>query len=338
MKPIKLILFLIATFLLAGTGMSLSPDTAATPVADHHVHVRSEAGTEALIKIMEKVKQQKGVEITDSAGADKVIALLDSSGTEKAVLLSTAYFFSMPEVDFEDEADRVRQENEFVARQAATYPDRLTAFCGLNPLSGYALKEVERCAEYNSVSGIKLQLANSAVDLRNEEHRKKMAKVFETADSHGLAIVIHLWTRNPDYGRKDVTLFIDDILSRAPNVPVQIAHLAGPGSFTEATDRASAAFADAIAKDHPSMDKVWFDLAAVPAYPGAAKSKEEQEKIRETNRKIEQRIRQLGTDRILWGTDWIAGPTERYVKRVASIPLSNEIMEAIASNTAAYLE
>ena len=338
MKAIKLILFIIATFMLTGTGLAQSTDTATVPVADHHVHIRSEAGTEALVKIMKKVKQQKGVEITDSAGAEKVIALLDSSGTEKAVLLSIAYFFSMPEVDFEEKATKVRQENEYAARQAAKYPDRLTAFCGLNPLSGYALKEIERCAEYSSVSGIKLHLANSDVDLRNEEHRKKLARVFEAADSHGLAIVIHLWTRNPDYGRKDVNLFIDDVLSRAPNVPVQIAHLAGPGSFNKVTDHASAAFADAIAKDHPSMDKVWFDLAAVPAYPGGAKSKEEQEKIRETNRKIERRIRQLGTDRILWGTDWIAGPTERYVERMKSIPLSAEIMEAIASNTAAYLE
>lgn len=338
MKPLKLMLFIIATFLLTGTGISQSSDTATIPAADHHVHVRSEAGTGALIKIMKKVKQQKGVEISDSAGADKVIALLDSSGTEKATLLSTAYFFSMPEVDFKDEATRVRQENEYVARQAAKYPDRLTAFCGLNPLSAYALKEIERCAEYNSVSGIKLHLANSDVELRNEEHRKKLARVFEAADSQGLAIIIHLWTRNPNYGRKDVNFFIDDILSRAPHVPVQIAHMAGPGPFNKATDRASAAFADAIAEDHPSMDKVWFDLAAVPAYTSGAKSKEEQEKIRETNRKIEQRIRQLGTDRILWGTDWIAGPTERYARRVQNIPLSDKMIEALSSNLAPYLQ
>ena len=338
MKPLKLMLYIIATFMLTGSGMSQSINTSTIPIADHHVHVRSVAGTEALIRIMEKVKQQKGVEITDSAGAKKVITLLDSSGIEKAVLLSTAYFFSMPEVEFENEATKVRRENDYVARQAAKYPKRLTAFCGLNPLSAYALKEIERCAEYHSVSGIKLHLANSAVDLRNEEHRKKLGRVFEAADSHGLAIVIHLWTRNPDYGRKDVNLFIDEVLSRAPNIHVQIAHLGGPGTFNEATDRASAAFASAITNDHSSMDKVWFDLAAVPAYPGGAKSKEEQEKIQKTNRKIEQRIRQIGTDRILWGTDWIAGPTERYVKRIKSIPLSTKIMEAIASNSAPYLE
>jgi len=308
-----------------------------TPAADHHIHIRSEAGTDALVRILEKVRNRTGVEIRPSTDADLVIGLLDSAGVRKAALLSTAYFFEMPEVEFDSARIKTRRENEYVARQAALYPDRLAAFCGLNPLAGYALEEVERCGTDGRVEGIKLHFANSDVDLRNREHVKQVAAVFEAANRLDLALVVHLWTRNPDYGRRDVELFVEEILPAATDVAVQIAHLGGPSGFGAATDSASAAFADAIANDNPALENIWFDLAAVPADPGRAESEEQQAAIREANRELARRIRQIGPERVLWGTDWIAGPVRMYTAQAHSIPLPEDLLRILGSNSAPYL-
>lgn len=323
-------------------GIILHPPTteaqSTVPGADHHLHIRSEAGTGAFLKILKKVRQQEGVDISDSTTAGKVIELLDAAGTHKAALLSTAYFFGMPEVDFENEYSKVRAENDYVARQAALYPERLTAFCGLNPLKDYAVKEVERCSEKSGVIGIKLHFANSSVDLRNENHRRKAAEVFRAANRNGMAVVVHLWTRNPDYGRKDVKLFIDEILAEAPDITVQVAHLGGPGTYSNVTHRASTGFIEAIDSEHPLMDDIYFDLSSVPTHPERAESEDDRQTRVKLNRQLAKRIRELGPGRILWGTDWIAGPTERYVKRVQSIPLPEKILAEISANTAPYLQ
>ena len=52
-------------------------------------------------------------------------------------------------------------------------------------------------------------MANSDLDLRNEKHLQKLVSVFKKAKKYNLAIVIHLYTRHPNYGKKDVTNFTE---------------------------------------------------------------------------------------------------------------------------------
>src|SRR5690349_15656145 len=65
--------------------------------------------------------------------AQELVPLLDAAGIRKAVLLSTAYMYGSPRREVENEYARVRQENDWTAAQAAQYPDRLIAFCGIAP-------------------------------------------------------------------------------------------------------------------------------------------------------------------------------------------------------------
>ena len=42
----------------------------------------------------------------------------------------------------------MKEENDWTREQAALYPERLTAICGVNPFEKeYALAEIERCAK-----------------------------------------------------------------------------------------------------------------------------------------------------------------------------------------------
>lgn len=81
-----------------------------------------------------------------SRAALDLIALLDQAGIKRAVLLSVGYIYGSPARTVEDEYTKVRAENDWNGAQAALYPKRLRAFCGVNPLKDYALRELERCA------------------------------------------------------------------------------------------------------------------------------------------------------------------------------------------------
>lgn len=308
------------------------------PKADHHIHIRSETGTKALVKVLEKVRNQSGVKLKSSVGAEEIITMLDSAGTQKGTLLSTAYFFGMPEVDFTNEQTKVRRENEYVASQAERYPRRLSAFCAVNPLAEYAISEIKWCGRDGRFDGLKLHFANSDVDLRKEEHVKKLASVFDVANEHSLAIVVHLWTRNPDYGKKDIEIFVDEILPKAPGVTVQIAHFGGPGNFSPVTNEVGKAFAKALENEASNTDSLYFDLAAVPQNPARASTRKEREKNRLANQQLAERIKQIGAENILWGTDWIAGPLPVYLGKLKSMPLNNQIWQKINSNVAPYLQ
>jgi len=129
--------------------------------------------------------------------AEQLVAQLDSARIQRALVLSVAYWFGselMPGVDrdltLSDEHARVRAENDWVASQAARYPDRLVSFCSVNPLKVYALEEIQRCGRHSVVRGLKLHLANSGVDLRKRADVEQLRRVFRTANEANLPIVV----------------------------------------------------------------------------------------------------------------------------------------------------
>lgn len=322
----------------SATGPPAPPDSVAPP-ADHHMHVWSADARDALVRIMEALGQEAppGLPAFD-AGA--VIGQLDEAGIRRGVLLSTAYFFGNPDVDFRDERRKVREENDWVARQAASHPDRLVAFFGVNPLAEYAPEEVERCTAVPECAGIKLHLANSGVDLRDSTDVRGLRRTFETANRHGLPVIIHLQTRREDFGREDVNAFVDHVLPAAPEIPVQVAHLGGDSRFDAPTRRAVDAFLAAI-REHPERtSNVYFDMALVP-FPLSHAGKDSARRARydEMNRGFAEAVRRIGPDRIVFGTDFPEYPPGAYVRGLAeSLPLTESEFRDLLDDPAPYLD
>jgi predicted TIM-barrel fold metal-dependent hydrolase len=222
-----------------------------------------------------------------------------------------------------DEYAKVREENDWTAQQAARFPDRLVAFCGFNPLKDYALQEIERCAKLPQVKGLKFQFGNSRVDVRKPEHVEKLRRVFAAANERRLAIAAHLWT-DPDYGRAEAEIFLNQILPAAPDIPVQIAHFAGGGPGY--TDEALEVFANAITAKDPRTKNLYFDIATVA-----------DEQPKEVLQKFAERIRQVGLHRVLYGTD--TGPPaarQSWLIFRTTVPLTDEEFKTIAGNVAPY--
>ncbi len=112
------------------------------------------------------------------------------------------------------------------AGQVAAFSDRLVAFCSFNPLAEYALAELERCASSGRFVGIKLHFGMSAVNLKDAAHVAKVREVVEAANRRGMSLIVHV-RAGPEYGGEEARVLLDRIVSAAPDVTFQIAHLLG---------------------------------------------------------------------------------------------------------------
>lgn len=299
--------------------------SAQTPVVDYHQHLFS-PGAAALVT---------GNPASPGIGARDVVALLDSAGIRRALVLSVAYTWGKASrATVDDEYKHVQSENDWTAQQVSQYSDRLRAFCSFNPLKSYAIDELTRCSSNPQLRyGLKLHFGNSDVDLDNPENVARVRRIFEAANRHGMAIVVHMRTSldlRRRYGAEAARVFLNELLPAAPDVPVQIAHLAGAGGYNATTDSALSVFTDAIARHDPRMKNVWFDATTV-VRPGMSPDDLKQ---------ITARIRQLGVERVLYGSDGAVSPLsypKAGWKAFQRLPLTEAEFRVIADNVAPYM-
>lgn len=298
---------------------------AQTPVVDYHQHLFSPAA----MALVTGDPKSAGISAKD------LVALLDDAGIQRALVLSVAYTWSKASrTPVEDDYEHVKAENDWTAAQVAQYPNRLRAFCSVNPLRPYALEELARCSKSPQLHyGLKLHFGNSDVDLDNRDNVAQVKKLFAAANGYHMAIVVHMHTSfdmKRRYGADQARVFLNELLPAAPDIPVQIAHLAGGGGFDADTDAAVGVFTEAIAKHDPRMKNVWFDANVMVG----------QDMPADQMQQIVRRIRQIGIDRVLYGSDTAASPAS-YPKTewvaFRRLPLTEDEVRTIANNIAPYM-
>jgi predicted TIM-barrel fold metal-dependent hydrolase len=266
-------------------------------------------------------------------GATELVALLDSAGIRRALVLSVAYQYGNPTRVVENEYEKVKAENDWTSQQVALYPDRLRAFCSVNPTRDYALDEIARCAKDPQLrAGLKLHFGNSDVDVHDPNHLARLKRVFRAANDNRMPIVVHMRgsvNKGRPHGRAEALIFLNDLLPAAPDVPVQIAHLAGAGSYDDSTDHAAAVFGEALAAHDPRATRLYIDASM-----GVAGMTAERKQL------VVSRMRQIGLDRILFGSDGAVpgnSPRENWAA-FRTLPFRDEEFRAIANNVAPYMK
>lgn len=292
---------------------------AAMPVADHHQHVYSPAAA----AYMSATSAMRPVSARD------LIAQLDAAGIERAAVLSVAYVYGQPARTLAEEYARVRAENDWAARQAAEYPERLVALCSVDPLRDYALAELARCAASPEFGrGIKLQPAAGGALLEDAAQVERLRRVFRSANARDMAIVLQL----QETGVREARLLLEQLLPHAPDVPVQVAYVGERPDGREAAPQlaALAVLADAAARQDPRMRHVWLDVTAF-ARPGLSAA---------DARRLVRRLRQVGMERVLYGSDAEIGievrPREAWAA-FRSLPLTDAEAARVANNVMSYL-
>jgi predicted TIM-barrel fold metal-dependent hydrolase len=319
---------LTAAALLCTHGATHAADLAQpvpAPLADHHQHLFSPTISALLAPGPKPLL------------AAEVVALLDAAGIQRAAVLSVAYMYGSPKRKIDDEYAKVKGENDWHAAQAALYPTRLLAICGVNPLKDYAIAEVERCAVDKQFGRmIKLHFGNSDVQVNDPVQLEKMKAFFRTANKNGMGLLIHMRAsislKRP-YGAPEAQIFLEQLMPLVPDVMVQVAHMAGsgPGYEDSSSDAVMAYLADAAGKGDPRTRNLWFDVASMAdrdISPASAA-------------RLVERLRRAGLNHVLYGTDAATGENLRPRDSWAAfcrLPLTAAELTTIAGNVAPYLK
>jgi len=307
-----------------------TPAYGQAPIADHHQHLFSPA-LAALIS-----PAPPAAPVAPITAAD-LITLLDAAGIRRAAVLSTAYIFEQPTRKVDNAYEKVRADNDWTSQQVAQYPDRLVGFCGLNPLKDYALDELARCAkDPNLRRGLKLHFGNSGVDYTDAQHVDRLRRVFRAANSYKMAIVVHMrasFGQKLPYGKDAALVLLNELVPAAPDVPIQIAHLAGGGGpADQAAHDALDVLVDAVSRGDPRTTQLWFDVTGMGTVPMTPD---------ELAAYFAAKIRQLGVQRVVYGSDAPSGgnpPPQQAWAAFRKLPLSDEEFRTIASNLAPYMK
>jgi predicted TIM-barrel fold metal-dependent hydrolase len=300
------------------------------PLVDHHQHLFS-PDLAALLSPPAPAAPTAPITARD------VVAHLDAAGIERAVVLSTAYIFEQPTRSVDDAAARVSAENDWTSQQVAQFPARLIGFCAVNPLTDRAVAELTRCArDPNLRRGLKLHLGNSGFDYHNPQHRERLQRVFRAANDHRMAIVVHMrasYNLKLRYGRDEALVFLNELVPAAPDVIIQIAHLAGGGGPNDqASYEALEVLATAVSTGDPRARLLYFDVTGIGLLPKMTADEAAM---------FAMRIRQISVRRVLFGSDAALGgnpPPREQWEGFRKLPLTEGEFRTIAANVAPYLQ
>jgi len=328
---------LLAGSTLLGTCLQARPGIAEpsrlTPVrVDCHVHVNSPAIQAFLPQFCAAIARFGNCDpaFTAPLTVDDLLRQMDDAGVERALVLSTAYLAESPMMATPpaDAAELGRSANDFTVGLAKRFPRRLGAFVSVHPLSEIALPEIERWRGAPHVSGLKLHLTSSMVDLRDRDHLQRLAAVVGAAAENRFAVVIHLGTADPRFPAENVRNFVEQVVPAAKGSPIQVAHAGGWGGLDAKTLAALTAFAHAFERDPFLAKSIWFDLADVWRADTPAADK----------LALVALIRRIGPDRFVPGSDWpFSGGLKRYYSALyPELPLSEGEWVVVRGNTPTY--
>jgi predicted TIM-barrel fold metal-dependent hydrolase len=280
----RIYLPLAAAALLAGCAATPSRPpvpTRAAPLVDYHQHLVSPA-FEPIVKMPRR----------DGAS---LVRDLDAAGIERAVVLSVGYSFGDERKKLTDPDRLTREENDWTSAEVMRNAPRLIGFCSANPLRATALDELERCLGLPGMTGIKVHLGNAGITLRNAEHLARIQQLFALAQRHRAPVLVHMRARGgTNYGAEDARILLEKLVPVASDIEIVVAHLgaSGPG-YSSQHDEVMGVFAAAADRGDPRMANLYFDVA----------SNITETITDEDAALVAQRLRQVGLQRVLYGSD-----------------------------------
>jgi predicted TIM-barrel fold metal-dependent hydrolase len=228
---------------------------------------------------------------------------MDEHGIDKSVILNLGWVSH----------ELCVETNDYILEAIARYPERLIGFCIIQPLAGdKALKELERCAR-NGVKGIgEMRPDVQDFDLKDSS---VMRPVIETAVKHNLIFLTHASepVGHQYFGKGNITPeAIYPFILNFPDLKVVCAHWGGGLPFYALMPEVAEA-----------LSNVYFDTAATPFLYKPQIFKQVSDII--------------GSDRILFGSDYPLLSPKRIIDQLESTGLSQEDKAKILGGNAQRL-
>lgn len=237
------------------------------------------------------------------ASAEDLLRSMDDNGVQRSVVFGFPW----------EKADLYARHNDYILESIHQYPDRLTGFCAFSPLATGGAREAERCLD-QGLSGVgELAVYGSGLTW---EVVCTLKDVMDLCAHLNVPFLLH--TNEPvghAYpGKTPNTLKeIYDFVRAYPDNRIVLAHWGGGLLFYGLMKK----------EVREALKNVWFDTAASPFL------------YTPDIYRIAGEI--VGSEKILFGSDYPLIRPERYFKEMSSAGLSLEQMNQIKGLNAARL-
>ena len=212
-------------------------------------------------------------------------------------------------------AERFRAANRWLVDALAPLP-QLTPYVGVDPSALSPDENVEHLREMagRGARGVKLH----PVAQRFEPNDPRMRPVYDACEELGLVVLSHTGSARGGEPFAEPGAFAG-VLEQHPHLTVVLAHLGG-GSWRQTLD---------LAKAFPA---VAFDLCEIIEWTGAPKAP--------TVEELARLIREIGPERVMFGTDFPWYDLDRTVELVMGLPLLSaaEKEQILGANAAGLLD
>ena len=265
-------------------------------IYDNHVHIMSP----------ELIKDWKALGIPFSKPDyyySNIDSILNINNADYINLIGMGYVYGSPEFyPGNNEYEKLKQENNYLFKVSNKHKQNVKPFFAIDPLKEYAIEELQRCLQLNKNSGLKLHFSSSQVYLTELEHLKKVKSIFDIASKNNLPILLHFDNWHPKFGKVDIEILVDSILTNLKPIHLTIAHFGTSGGFNQKTKNVINAFVELYETDRiPERHKILFDISAV----ALNKDSEGVSKLtKDEFIELKSSLDKLGYEKIVFGTDY----------------------------------
>jgi predicted TIM-barrel fold metal-dependent hydrolase len=203
--------------------------------------------------------------VYDQAAVDRCLRLADDAGIDRMV-----YLFNLGTGGVDPSPDDIHTSNDLGLTLLKNHPDRFIGFCYLNPAHdpAFTLAEIERCVVDGPMQGIKLWISVHATDPRLDH-------IMERAAELRVPVLHHAWYKATEFAFNESTpAEIADLARRHSRVTIIMAHLGGGGWRG--------------VRDVQPCPNVVVDTSGAQPQEGL----------------VEYAVRELGAERVVFGSDW----------------------------------
>lgn len=201
-------------------------------VVDHHVHILGP----------DIIRDWKALGVVFSRPDSIYVSaatLLARHGEalHSVTLVPMSHLYANPEfvaalkLDDSEVRRRVRRENRWVAEEATKHPGRAVAFCSVPALAAWALDDLAWCHDSLRTAGIKLHVASSQVDLRDETHLARLSAIASFASTRRLPLLLHVDPQRRGHDTTHIRALAEQVFQPYPELTVVVAHLGGSGGY-----------------------------------------------------------------------------------------------------------
>jgi len=304
---------------------------------DYHVHLQDSATVELNYKMLKALHIEATKMDSVFLDADTIIERLNKASFQYAWILSNAYLFGSPIVAVENEYESVKKQNDWIADQAARYPDRLKAFMSVNPLKPYAVQEITRCAATKRFTGLKLHFANSKVNLLDTAQVKQLQKVFAAANKNHLLMLVHFRSGQKWDGFANAQILLKQLMPFVKDTKVVIAHMAGWGGYDGSSDKALKLIAAYLHQHNAYSKNLYLETSAV--FPLSLNEDYKPPKNKtdwDPVAALKKQISEIGVDHILFGTDWPLIDIDPYIGLLNAALGKVTVQQVLKNKVVAY--